>query len=97
MPRAALAAGTGPRAADSLSTGSPVLAGTPPHPLGELAEVVEVVVADGAAQGPDDAGGVIVRSLDVHRLAFAPEAALRRSTDFGTERVLDPRHQASTR
>ena len=42
-------------------------------------EVVEVAFADGAAQGPDDAIGVIVRSLDVHWLAFASEGDIATS------------------
>jgi len=39
----------------------------------DFADVVEVIVADAAAQGPDDVSGVIVGPLNVHRLAFVPE------------------------
>ena len=39
----------------------------------DLAQVVVVAVANGAAQGPHDLSGVVVGSLDVHRLAFQTE------------------------
>src|ERR1700686_605485 len=39
----------------------------------DLAHVVVVAVANGAAQGPHDLSGIVVGSLDVHRLAFETE------------------------
>src|SRR5271154_4814424 len=50
----------------------------------DLAQVVVVAVANGAAQGPHDLGGIVVGSLDVHRLSFETEGDIAASFP-GTE------------
>src|SRR5580693_9458414 len=50
----------------------------------KLAQVVVVAVADGAAQGPHDLSGIVVRPLDVCRLAVETEGDIAASFP-GTE------------